>query len=86
MFPSRRSNTAGGPVDVPRVRLDVRVLSRNKAGVLIPWTTVSCNGNPALLKPIFRRPLETLFICIHPHLDHLYVTHTKAQLTSRMPP
>lgn len=84
-FPSRRSNTAGGPVDVPRVKVDVRVLSRDKTGVMIPWTTVSCNGNQALLKPIFRNSLETLFVCNHPRLDRLYVAHTKTQLTHRMP-
>lgn len=85
-FPVVISNTAGGQVRVPRASIEVRVLSRDKAGVLLPWTSVHCGGNQNLRKPIFREPLEdNLFICNQPHLQRLYVAHTKTQLAGRMP-
>jgi hypothetical protein len=85
-YPVIISNTAGGQVSVPWVPIEVRVLSRDKTGVLLPWTTVRCTGNPNLRKPIFREPLEdNLFVCNQPSLQRLYVANTKARLASRMP-
>lgn len=85
-FPTAISNTAAGRVRVPRVQVEVRILSRDKTSILVPWKLIHCSALPNRRTVIFRGSLEyDCFVCNQPRLQRLYVSRTKAQLITRMP-
>lgn len=80
------TNTASGPSNAGAVDLEVRVLSRDGKEELIPWDTTDVHVYESIRRRIFRGKLETnCFVSNHPHLQRLYVAHTKNQLQIRMP-
>lgn len=86
MLGSRNTNTANGRGQAKIASLQVRILTRDKTKVLLPWAPVKCHGYINIRRRIFRGALEdSCFVCSHPRRQRLYVAHTKGQLMSRMP-
>ena len=85
-FPTTVSSTAAGRIRAPRVQMEVRILSRDKTSILVPWTLIHCSALQNRRSVIFRGNLESdCFVCNQPRLQRLYVSRTKAQLVTRMP-
>lgn len=86
-LPIRTSQTASGPAQSYRVTFQVRHLSRDGQKELVHWHPVRCNcyRNSSNLR-IFRGTLERdMFMANQPHLQRLYVAHTRAQLLRSLP-